>query len=58
MNPLLIVWNLQEVAVKQCNNFFNEILMVLESPGSCREGMITGLDSAGGCCEAICNFFE
>ena len=53
MNPLLMVWNLQEVAVKQFTNFCHEILMVLESPGSCREAMIDGLDSPGCCCEAI-----
>ena len=53
MNPLLMVWNLEEIAVKQFTNFYNEILMVLESPGSCREAMIDGLDSPGCCCEAI-----
>ena len=50
MNPLLMVWNLQDVAVKQFTYFYNEILMVLESPGSHREAMIDGLDSPGGCC--------
>ena len=53
VNPLLMVWNLQEVAVKQFAHFSNEIFMVLESPGSCREAMIDGLDSQGGGCEAI-----
>ena len=53
MNPLLMVWKLEEVAVKQFIYFYNEILMVLESPGSCREAMIDGLDSQGCCCEAI-----
>ena len=57
MNPLLTVWNLQEIAVKQSANFYNEILIVLESPGSCREVMIDGLDSPGCCCEAICTLF-
>ena len=47
MNPLLMVWNLQGGAVKQFTNFYYEILMVLESPGSCREAMIDGLDSPG-----------
>ena len=54
MNPLLIVCDLQEVVVKQFTYFYNEILMVWESPGSCREAMIDGLDSQGGCCETIC----
>ena len=58
MNPLLMVWNLQEVAVKQFAHFYNEILMVLESPGSCREAMIDGLDSPGGWCEAICALLQ
>ena len=58
MNPLLMVWNLQEVAAKQFANFYNEILMVSESPGSCREAMIDGLDSQGCCCEAICELFK
>ena len=53
MNPLLIAWNLHEVAVKQFTHFYNEILMVLESSGSCREAMIDGLDSPGSYCEAI-----
>ena len=30
MNPLLIVWNLEEVAVKPFTTFYIEILMVLE----------------------------
>ena len=29
MNPLLMVWNLQEVAVKPFTNFYNETFMVL-----------------------------
>ena len=58
MNPLLMVWNLQDVAVKQFDYFYNEILMVLESPGSCREAMIDGLDSPGCCCETICVLFQ
>ena len=53
MNPLLMVWNLEEIVVKPFAHFYNEILMVLESPGSCREAMIDGLDSPGCCCEAI-----
>ena len=35
MNPLLMVWNLEEVAVKPFANFYNEILMVLEASGGC-----------------------
>ena len=31
MNPLLMVWDLQEVAVKPFATFSNEILMVLNS---------------------------
>ena len=53
MNPLLMVWNRQEVVVTQFAHFYNEILMVLESPGSCREAMIDGLDSPRCCCGAI-----
>ena len=56
MNPLLMVWNLEGVAVKQFTYFYNEILMVLESPGSCREAMIDGLDSPGCYWEAIDTF--
>ena len=53
-----MVWILQEAAVKPFAYFSNEISMVLESPGSCREAMIDGLDSLGGGCEAICKFFK
>ena len=31
VNPLLIVWDLQEAAVKPFTHFSNEILMVLNS---------------------------
>ena len=58
MNPLLMVCNLQEVGVKQFINFYTEIIVVLESPGSCREAMIDGLDSQGCCCAAICTLFS
>ena len=57
MNPLLMVWNLQEVAVKQFTHVYDEILMVLESSRSRREPMIDGLDSPRCCCEAICTLF-
>ena len=58
MNPLLMVWNLQEVVVKQFAHFYIEILMVLKSSRSCREAMIDGLDYRGGCSEGICTFFK
>ena len=54
MNPLLMVWNLEEVAVKPYVYFYNEILMVLEASGGCCESIIDGLKSPGGCCESIC----
>ena len=34
MNPLLMVWNLEEVAVKPVAHFYNEIVKVLETSGS------------------------
>ena len=37
MNPLLMVCNFQEVAVKPIAKLFNEILMVLEASGGCCE---------------------
>ena len=57
MNPLLVVWNHKEVVAKPFAYFSQKILMVLESPGSYREAMIDGLDSPGGCCEAIYDLF-
>ena len=53
MNPLLIVYNLEKVAVKQFANFYNEILIVLEASGGCCESIIDGLESPRSCCEAI-----
>ena len=53
MNPLLMVLNLQEVAMKQFTNFYNKIFMVLEASGGCCESIIDGLEFRGGCCEAI-----
>ena len=47
-----------DAVVKQCMHFSNELLMVLESPGSCCEAIIHGLESPGGCCEAIRTFFK
>ena len=44
--------------MKPFAHFSDEILMVLESPGSCCEAMIDGLDSPGGCCEAMCALFQ
>ena len=58
MYPLSMVCNLQEVAVKPFAQFYTEIFMVLESPGSCREAMIDGLDSPGCCGDAIYKLFQ
>ena len=54
MNPLLMVWNLQEVDVKPFAYFYNEIIIVLEASGCCCESIIDSLESQGICCEAIC----
>ena len=54
MNPLLRVWNLEEVAVKPFAHFYNEILMVLDASGGCCESIIDSLESRGGCCETFC----
>ena len=35
MNPLLMVWNLEEVAVKPFAHCYKEILMVSEASGGC-----------------------
>ena len=35
VNPLLTVWNLEEVAVKPFAYFYIEIFMVLEASGGC-----------------------
>ena len=58
MNPLLMVWNLEEVAVKQFEHFYNEIFMVLEASGGCCESIFDCLESRGGCCEAICALLQ
>ena len=42
MNPVLMVWALEDVAGKPFTHFSNEILMVLNSQGSCCEAMIDG----------------
>ena len=39
VKPRLMVWNLQEDAVKPFAHFSNEIFMVLESSGRCCEGI-------------------
>ena len=57
MNPLLMLWNLQKVAVKTFARFALEISMVLESAGGCCESIINVLESLEGCCEDICTFF-
>ena len=54
MNLVLIVWNVEEDAVKPFTNFYNEIFMVLEASGGCCESIIDCFESGGGCCEAIC----
>ena len=58
MNPLLMVWNPQEVVVKPLAYFSNEILMVLESAGGCCESISDGLESPRSCCEAICTLLQ
>ena len=58
MNPLLLVQNLEEVAVKPFAYFYNEILMVLLASGGCCESIIDGLESPGSCCEAICKLLQ
>ena len=58
MNPLLMVWNLEEVAVKPFAHFYKEIFMVLEASGGCCESIIDGLESPGSCREAICKLFQ
>ena len=58
MNPLLMVWNLEEVAVKPFINFYNQILIVLEASGGCCESIIDGLESIGNCCESIYTLLE
>ena len=52
-NPLLMVWNIEEVAVKPFTYFSLEILIVLEASGGCCESIIDGVDSREGCREAI-----
>ena len=58
MNPLLLVWNRQEVAVKPFAYFYIKILMVLEASGGCCESFIDGLESPRSCCEAILIFYN
>ena len=58
VKPLFMVRNLQDAVVKQFAHFSNDISMVLESPGRCCEAMIDGVGSPGGCCEAICTLFK
>ena len=53
MNPLLMVWNLEEVAMKPFTHFYNEVFLVSGASGSGCESIIDCLESAGGCCEAI-----
>ena len=53
VNPLLMVRNLQDVAVKPYAYFCQEIFMVLEASGGCCESIIDGLESRGSCYETI-----
>ena len=53
VNPLLMVWNLEEVAVKPFTDFDIEIFMVLEASGHCCESIIDGWESPEGCCDDI-----
>ena len=65
MNPLLMVWNREEVAVKPFTNCYNEILMVWNF----QEVAVTpftyfyneifmSLEVPGGCCESIIDGLE
>ena len=53
MNPLLMVWNLQKIAVKPFAHVYIEIFMCLEASGGCCESIIDGLESPGSCRDAI-----
>ena len=53
MDPLLMVWNLQEVAVKPFAFFYIEILMSVEASGGWCESIIDGLEIPGSCFQAI-----
>ena len=52
-NPVLMVSNLQEVAVEPFTHFYNETLIVAEASGGCCESSIDGFESPGSCGEAI-----
>ena len=54
VNPLLMVWGLQGVALKLFTHFSNEIFMVSEASGRWCESIIDGLEYRGGCFETIC----
>ena len=56
MNTLVMFWNLQKAAVKTFVRFSIEILMVLESAGSCCESIINVLAYPEGCGEHISRF--
>ena len=58
MNPLVMFWNLQKIAVKTFVRFSYEISMVLESARGCCESILNVLESPEGCCEDICTFFK
>ena len=58
MNPSLMVWNLEEVAVKPFTIFYEEMFMVAETSGVCCESIIHGFESPRSCCEAIYKLFQ
>ena len=53
LNPCVASQQSLGVAVKPLTHLYNEICMVLEASGSCCESIIDGLESRGGCREAI-----
>ena len=53
MNPVLMVWNLQEVVVRPFTYFYNEIFVLLEASRGCCESIFDGVESKRSCCEAI-----
>ena len=49
----MMVWSLEEVALKPYAHFYIEILMLLEASGGCCAAMIDGLESPGGCIDGL-----
>ena len=65
VNPLLMVWDLQDVAVKPFIRFSNEILTVLNSQEAAvtpftyfSNEILMFLEASGGCCEYIIDGLE